>query len=127
MRTSSSSSDLALDAAGAEQIFADDHVNLTPELAAAVTERTEGWPVGLYLAAVIARDSGEALAVSGEDRFVADYLYRESLMTLPEGVQHFLRCAAVLDQMCAPLCDAAARASKERRRSCGSSRPRTCS
>ena len=44
-------SDLALDAAGAEQIFAQAHVQITPELAAAVTVRTEGWPAGLYLAA----------------------------------------------------------------------------
>ena len=100
-------SDLALDAAGAEQIFAAAHVNLTRERAATVTERTEGWPVGLYLAAVIARDShGEALTVSGDDRYVADYLYRESLMSLPENIQRFLRRTAVLDQLCAPLCDA---------------------
>ena len=72
-----------------------------------MTERTEGWPVGLYLAAVIARDShGEALTVSGDDRYVADYLYRESLMSLPENIQRFLRRTAVLDQLCAPLCDA---------------------
>ena len=51
-------------------------VSLTPDLAAAVTERTEGWPVGLYLAAVIAHDSnGEALTIAGDDRYVADYLY----------------------------------------------------
>ena len=100
-------SDLALDAAGAEQIFAAAHVNVTRERAAAVTERTEGWPVGLYLAAVIARDSpGAALTVSGDDRYVADYLYRESLMSQPENIQRFLRCTAVLDQLCAPLCDA---------------------
>jgi LuxR family maltose regulon positive regulatory protein len=37
---------------------------------------------------------------------VADYLYRESLSQLPESVQRFLRCTAVLDQLCAPLCDA---------------------
>jgi LuxR family maltose regulon positive regulatory protein len=37
---------------------------------------------------------------------VADYLYREALMHLPPGVQRFLRCTAVLDQLCAPLCDA---------------------
>ena len=49
--------DLALDAAGAEQIFAEAHVDITHELAAAVTARTEGWPVGLYLAALIAKDS----------------------------------------------------------------------
>jgi LuxR family transcriptional regulator, maltose regulon positive regulatory protein len=99
--------DLALDATGAQQIFAELHVNLPPELAAAVTERTEGWPVGLYLAAVIARESDSgALTVTGDDRYVADYLYRESLMHQPEDVQAFLRRTATLDQMCGPLCDA---------------------
>ena len=72
-----------------------------------MTERTEGWPVGLYLAAVIAHDDkGDALTVSGNDRYVADYLYRESLVRLPESIQRFLRRTAVLDQLCAPLCDA---------------------
>jgi LuxR family maltose regulon positive regulatory protein len=99
--------DLALDAAGAEQIFSQAHVSLTPELAVAVTERTEGWPAGLYLAAVIANDSnGEAPMVSGDDRYVADYLHRESLVRLPGSAQRFLRRTAVLDQLCAPLCDA---------------------
>ncbi len=37
---------------------------------------------------------------------MADYLYRESLMQLPESVQRFLRRTAVLDQLSAPLCDA---------------------
>ena len=93
--------DLALDAAGAEQIFSAAHVSLTREQAATVTERTEGWPVGLYLAALIARDShGEALTISGDDRYVADYLYREALIQLPESEQRFLRRTAVLDQLC---------------------------
>ncbi len=39
-----------------EQIFSEEQVNVTPELAATVTERTEGWPVGLYLAALIAKE-----------------------------------------------------------------------
>ena len=100
-------SDLVLDADGAEQIFSQAHVTLTHELAAAVTARTEGWPAGLYLAAVIASVSrGEALTISGDDRLVADYLYRESLMQLPEDLQRFLRRTAVLDQLSAPLCDA---------------------
>jgi LuxR family transcriptional regulator, maltose regulon positive regulatory protein len=99
--------DLALDPAGAEQIFSQAHVSLTRELAAAVTERTEGWPAGLYLAAVIAAgNDGEPVTVSGDDRWVADYLYRESLARLPEGVQRFLRRTAVLDQLSAPLCEA---------------------
>jgi LuxR family maltose regulon positive regulatory protein len=100
-------SDLSLDAAGAEQIFAEANVSVTPELAAAVTERTEGWPVGLYLAALIARDdSGDALSVAGDDRYLADYLYRELMMHQPAGVQRFLRHTAIPDQLCAPLCDA---------------------
>ena len=99
--------DLTLDVAGAEQVFAAAQVGVSREVAAAVTEQTEGWAVGVYLAAVIARDShGKALAVSGDDRYVADYLYRESLMLLPKKTQRFLRRSAVLDQLCAPLCEA---------------------
>ena len=100
-------SDLALDTAGAERIFSHANVHLSPEQAASVTARTEGWPVGLYLAALIATDSsGKGLTISGDDRYVADYLYRESLMQLPDSDQRFLRRTAVLDQLCAPLCDA---------------------
>jgi LuxR family transcriptional regulator, maltose regulon positive regulatory protein len=100
-------SDLALDAAGAEQIFSAAQIRLTPDQASAVTERTEGWPVGLYLAALIAKDSkGAVLSVAGDDRYLADYLYRESLMQLPESTQRFLRRSAVLDQLFGPLCDA---------------------
>jgi LuxR family maltose regulon positive regulatory protein len=100
-------SDLALDAGGAEQIFARAHVTITREVAEAVTARTEGWPAGIYLAALIARDAGtDAAAISGDDRYVADYLYRESMTHLPEKVQVFLRRTAVLDQLSAPLCDA---------------------
>jgi LuxR family transcriptional regulator, maltose regulon positive regulatory protein len=98
--------DLAMDAAGAGQIFASTQVGITAELAAAVTERTEGWPVGLRLAALIAHDGGDVHALSGEDRYVSDYLYRESLARQPEDVQRFLRRTAVLEHLCAPLCDA---------------------
>jgi LuxR family maltose regulon positive regulatory protein len=100
-------SDLALDVTGAEQVFTNAHVGVSHELAAEVTERTEGWPVGVYLAALIARhDRERGLAITGDDRFVADYLYRESMMVLPKKTQRFLRRTAVLDQLCGPLCDA---------------------
>jgi LuxR family maltose regulon positive regulatory protein len=99
--------DLALDADAAEQVFAEAHVGLSHEIAADVTERTEGWPVGLHLAALIARhDRDRGLGISGDDRFVADYLYRESMMLLPRKTQRFLRRTAVLDQLCGPLVDA---------------------
>ena len=42
-----------------------------------LTERTEGWPAGLYLAALSiqagAPSSASAAAFAGDDRFVADY------------------------------------------------------
>ncbi len=99
--------DLALDAAGARQIFTHAHVSVTPELAAAAAERTEGWPAGLYLAALIAKDAdSQARNVTGFDRYVADYLYREALAGQPKAVQRFLRRTAVLDQLCGPLCEA---------------------
>jgi LuxR family maltose regulon positive regulatory protein len=100
-------SDLAIDAAGAEEIFSAAHVDLTREEAVAVADRTEGWPAGLYLAALIARhNDGAVSTVSGDDRYLTDYLYRESLMHLSEDTQRFLRRTAVLDQLCSPLCDA---------------------
>ena len=99
--------DLALDVAGAQQVFAEAHVDVSSDLAAEVTERTEGWPVGLYLAAVIAYHHRDwEVTVSGDDRYVADYLYRESLMLLPKKMQRFLMRTAVLDQLCARLCEA---------------------
>jgi LuxR family maltose regulon positive regulatory protein len=99
--------DLALGTAGAQQIFASAQVSITREQAAAVTERTEGWPAGLHLAALIARKSGGRVqAVSGADRYLADYLYRETLIRQPADTQRFLRRTAVLDQLCVPLCDA---------------------
>jgi len=99
--------DLALDATGAQQIFAEAGIELTRDLAAEVTDRSEGWPVGLYLAAAIARDSKDgSVAVSGDDRYVADYLYRESLAGLSGDAQRFLRRTAVLDRFSPELCDA---------------------
>src|SRR5690349_16719326 len=99
--------DLALDAAGARQIFAHAQVSVTPELAAEVTERAEGWPAGLYLAALIAKQDGSQVrAITGDDRYVADYLYREAMIGQPKAVQRFLRRTAVLEQLCGPLCEA---------------------
>ena len=99
--------DLALDDGGARQIFADAQVELTSEQRAEVLERTEGWPAGLYLAALIARENqAEVATITGADRYVADYLYRESMANQPEDVQRFLRRTAVVDQLYGPLCDA---------------------
>jgi LuxR family transcriptional regulator, maltose regulon positive regulatory protein len=99
--------DLAFDAAGARRVFASVRVELSPDLAAGVTERTEGWPAGLQLAAVMARENpGRVVLVHGADPYVADYLFHEALRGQPEDMRRFLRRTAVLDQMCGSLCDA---------------------
>lgn len=100
------SNDLVLDAAGAKKVFAKAGLIVDGDVAASIVTRTEGWPVGVFLAAAIARDGGgDALSVSGDDRYVADYLYREALANQPDHVQRFLRRTAVLDTFSAPLCD----------------------
>jgi LuxR family maltose regulon positive regulatory protein len=99
--------DLALDVRATERIFATARVEITADEAKEVTERTEGWPVGLHLAAMIARDArSQPWGVSGDDRYVADYLHRESFSTVEADMQRFLRRTAVLDQLTGALCDA---------------------
>lgn len=99
--------DLALDAEGAQHIFAEADIHLNRDAAEALVQSTEGWPVGLVLAAVIASESTDGtVGVTGDDRYVADYLYRESLTGLSADIQSFLRRTAVLEQFCAELCDA---------------------
>jgi ATP/maltotriose-dependent transcriptional regulator MalT len=75
-----------------------------------LVERSEGWPVGLYLAALANRAGGQpgnaSVAFTGDDRFLADYLDAELLARLaPERVR-FLTRTAVLERLCGPLCDA---------------------
>ena len=104
--------DLALDAAGTAQVFAATGVPLPPDVVTAVTARTEGWPVGVHLAALVARDEGtgaDAASLTGTDPSVADYLQREALRRLPDQTRRFLRRTAVLDDLTAPLCDAVLR------------------
>jgi LuxR family maltose regulon positive regulatory protein len=80
-----------------------------------LTERTEGWPAGVYLAALaaLARSDGEPVtAFRGSDRFVSDYVRFEHLDYLPADDVEFLLRASVLDRLAGPLCDAALRRSR---------------
>jgi LuxR family maltose regulon positive regulatory protein len=84
-----------------------------PDLAELV-HRTEGWPVGLYLAALAAKSTdgraGEApFALTGDDRLVADYLRAELLSRLPDRTVTFLTRTSVLDRLSGGLCDAVTR------------------
>lgn len=97
--------DLRVDLEGARTIFRGAGVEPDADLAA-VVDRCEGWPTGVFLCALLVRAGEPASSLAGTDRFVADYLYRECLARLPADLQHFLRCTAVLDQLSAAACDA---------------------
>ena len=77
-----------------------------------LVERTEGWAAGLYLTALAARaenDEGnhrDGLAVTGTDRYLADYFRSEYLSRLEPDRLTFLRRTSVLETMSGPLCDA---------------------
>ena len=74
-----------------------------------LVERTEGWPAGLYLAALSLagrEDPHEFVdAFAGDDRNVVDYLTTEVLAGQAEDTRRFMLATSVLDRLCAPLCD----------------------
>jgi LuxR family maltose regulon positive regulatory protein len=75
-----------------------------------LVRRTEGWPTGLYLAALSVQeqpDRKRALArFAGDDRLVADYLRDELLADLPSDRLSFLTRTSVLGDLSGALCDA---------------------
>jgi LuxR family maltose regulon positive regulatory protein len=85
-------------------------LDLAPEDAAALEARTEGWIVGLQLAALSLRDRDDAkafiAAFGGSHHYVLEYLIEEVVRRRPEPVQRFLMETSILDRLCGPLCDA---------------------
>ncbi len=96
------------DAAALVHAVAD--VQLTEPDVADLVARTEGWPTGLYLAALSLRGHPAPGAFvrqfAGENRFVVDFLTEEVLSRQPEEIRQFLVRTSVLSRFCAPLCDA---------------------
>jgi LuxR family maltose regulon positive regulatory protein len=107
---------------GAEELAMDDQetrallegagVELDEAAVSELLARTEGWPVGLYLAALAHKADGGGprrhawAGFTGDDRFMADYLWSELLGQRPPDRVAFLTRTAVLERMCGPLCDA---------------------
>jgi LuxR family maltose regulon positive regulatory protein len=85
-------------------------LDLSVEDVATLDERTEGWIAGLQLAALAMRDRSDASSFianfTGSSRFIIDYLAEEVLNRQPEAVRAFLLRTSILENMCAPLCDA---------------------
>ena len=87
-------------------------VGVRPDMASTseLVQRTEGWPTGLYIAALAiragTRQSEAGLTFTGDDRFMGDYLRSELLDRVSGSEVSFLTRTAVLDRMCGSLCDA---------------------
>jgi len=85
-------------------------LDLPPEAVAALQTRTEGWAVGLQLAALSLQqrpDPGGFLdEFTGTHRYVLDYLTEEVLERQPEHVRAFLLQTSILERLSGPLCDA---------------------
>jgi LuxR family transcriptional regulator, maltose regulon positive regulatory protein len=77
---------------------------------AELLDRTNGWPVGLYLASVTPPDEGRRAttgsAFAGNGHPVAGQPPAALLARLSEPTLAFLTRTAVLDQLSGPLCDA---------------------
>jgi LuxR family maltose regulon positive regulatory protein len=76
----------------------------------ALEERTEGWAVGLQMAALSLQGRQDAAGFiaqfTGSHRFVLDYLTDEVLSRLPESTRDFLLHTSILERLCGPLADA---------------------
>jgi LuxR family transcriptional regulator, maltose regulon positive regulatory protein len=102
--------DLRLDEQEAGLLLEAAGVELDASELADLTKRTEGWPAGLYLAALsmqagAARPAG-ADGFTGDDRFVSEYFSLELLSWLPAAEAEFLKQTSILERMCGGLCDA---------------------
>ena len=100
--------DLAFGVEETARLFGALHMSVAlPELPRLV-DRTEGWPVALYLA-VLARElrgTGVIDDFSGDQRFLVDYLTEEMLDTVDENTASFMMDASCLDRVSGDLCDA---------------------
>lgn len=90
---------------------------LPAQTEALLEQRTEGWIVGLQLAALSLQgrmEEGERgmqqfmADFTGSHRHIMDYLFEEVFTHQPEAVQSFLLHTSILDRLAAPLCDAVA-------------------
>ncbi|HXR70317.1 MAG TPA: hypothetical protein VN779_06045, partial [Actinocrinis sp.] len=75
----------------------------------ALVRRTEGWPAGVYLAALATRAASDAAetagGIAGDDPFIVDYVRDELLARESSATVRFLLRTAALGHMCGALCD----------------------
>ena len=102
--------DLSLTPEEASSLLLNADVALSEDEVAELHRRTEGWPAGLYLAALYLREGGPlasaAVSFGGGDRLVSKYMESEFLARISRRQRVFLTRTAVLERLSGPLCDA---------------------
>ena len=102
--------DLVLSRQEAALLLRSAEVRLGEDDVAVLHRRTEGWPAGLYLAALYLREGGPlgtaAVSFGGADRLVSEYMESEFLERISQRHRVFLTRTAVLERMSGPLCEA---------------------
>jgi LuxR family transcriptional regulator, maltose regulon positive regulatory protein len=102
--------DLALGPPQAHRLLRGAGVRATKAEAAELADATEGWPVGLYLAALSLQEQRRStlppIRFTGDDRFVVDYVRSEVLEPLTRDRQRFLIRTSILDRLNGSVCDA---------------------
>lgn len=103
--------DLAFDRDEADALAREIGLRLPTEAVEDLARRTEGWPLGLQLAARMADSSddpvGAIRSLSGDTQVFAEYFRHEVLRGRPAAMVRFLMQSAVLETVSGPLCDAA--------------------
>ncbi|MGZ4345404.1 MAG: LuxR C-terminal-related transcriptional regulator, partial [Solirubrobacteraceae bacterium] len=102
--------ELAFTVDEAREVIVREGIALSGESVELLVARTEGWPGGLYLAALWLRDLEDpdegVRAFAGSARHVADYLTDEVLTALAPQVRDFLLRTSVLGRFTPELCNA---------------------
>ena len=85
-------------------------IHLPDETIQEVTTRTEGWLVGLQLLGLSLPENVNPdnllKEISGDQRYILDYLTEEVLRQQPQEVQTFLLSTSILERLTASLCNA---------------------
>jgi LuxR family maltose regulon positive regulatory protein len=100
--------DLSLTPAETSSLLHNADLTVSADDVAELHRRAEGWPVGLYLAALYLRAGGSlgtAVSFSGDDWLVSQYMESEFLAQTSPPQRAFLTRTAVLERLCGPKCD----------------------
>ncbi len=102
--------DLAFTLGEAASLLREAGITLGHDDLAELHRRSEGWPAGLYLAALSLRSGGSdkdpTASFTGEHQLVSQYMETEFLARISPRQWVFLTRTAALERMCGPLCEA---------------------